>query len=149
MAWREPQSRNSIRRVSADENVAAVRDFIERAWNAGDEAVFEEHSAADLAHPGGRDGFKAIVLGFRSAFPDVPMEIRDIFGVEDKVVTRWTMRGTQKAAFLGIAPTGRHVEFDGIAIDIMRDGQPVDGWAQFDRLGVLVQLGVIDPSAFG
>ncbi|MGI9096998.1 MAG: ester cyclase [Solirubrobacteraceae bacterium] len=135
--------------MSADENVAAVRDFIERAWNAGDEAVFEEHLAADIAHPGGRDGFKAMVLGFRSAFADLAMEVRDIFGVEDKVVTRWTMRGTHEAAFLGIAPTGRPVEFDGIAIDIMRDGQRIDGWAQFDRMGLLIQLGAIDPSKFG
>jgi hypothetical protein len=31
--------------MSAEQNVAAVRDFVERAWNAGDEAVFEEHLA--------------------------------------------------------------------------------------------------------
>ena len=28
----------------------------------------------------------------------------------------------------------------------MRDGQRVDGWAQFDQLGLLVQLGAVDPS---
>ena len=91
-----------------------------------------------------------MVLGFRSAFPDLAMEVRDIFGVEDKVVTRWTMRGTHEAAFLGIAPTGRPVEFDGIAIDIMRDGQRIDGWAQFDRMGLApIQLGAIDLSKLG
>ncbi len=126
-----------------------MREFIERAWNAGDETVFDEHLAADIAHPGGRDGFKAMVLGFRLAFPDLAMEVRDIFGVDDKVVTRWTMRGTHEAAFLGIAPTRRPVEFDGIAIDLMRDGQRIDGWAQFDRMGLLIQLGAIDPNKFG
>ena len=70
----------------------------------GDEAVFEEHLAVNIAHPGGRDGFKAMVLDFRSAFPDLAMEVRDIFGVNDKVVTRWTMRGTHEASFLGNAP---------------------------------------------
>ena len=34
--------------MAGQENVAAVRDFIECAWNAGDEAVFEEHLAADF-----------------------------------------------------------------------------------------------------
>jgi predicted ester cyclase len=134
--------------MSADENVAAVRNFIERAWNAGNESVFEAHLAPDFAHPGGRQGFKAMVFGFRSAFPDLAMEIHDIFGAEDRVVTRWTMRGTHQGEFLGIASTGRRVEFDGIAIDVMRDGQRTDGWAQFDRLGLLVQLGAVDPSAF-
>jgi predicted ester cyclase len=135
--------------VTADENVAAVRDFIERAWNAGDERVFEEHLAPDIAHPGGREAFKAMVLAFRSAFPDLAMEVHDMFGAQDKVVTRWTMRGTHQGEFLGLAPTGRRAEFDGIAIDVMRNGQRVGGWAQFDRLGLLVQLGAVDPGAFG
>jgi predicted ester cyclase len=131
--------------MATEENVAAVRDFIERAWNAGDEAVFEEHLAPNFAPPGGREGFKAMVLGFRSAFPDLAMEVHDMFGVGEKVVTRFTMRGTQQGEFLGIAPTGRSVEFGGIAIDVMRDGQRVDGWAQLDRLALLGQLGVVDP----
>jgi hypothetical protein len=29
--------------VTASDNVAAVRDFVDRAWNEGDESVFEEH----------------------------------------------------------------------------------------------------------
>ena len=74
--------------MTTEANVFAVRDFIERAWNAGDEAVFEEHLAPDFAHPGGREGFKAMVLGFRSAFPDLAMEVRDMFGAGEKVVTR-------------------------------------------------------------
>ena len=36
--------------MTPEENVAAVRDFIERAWNAGDESVFEEHIAEDIAN---------------------------------------------------------------------------------------------------
>lgn len=39
------------------------------------------------------------------------------------------------------------VEFGGIAIDIMRDGQRVDGSAQLDRLGLLTQLGVVEGPA--
>ncbi len=134
--------------MTTEANVFAVRDFIERAWNAGDEAVFEEHLAPDFAHPGGREGFKAMVLGFRSAFPDLAMEVRDMFGAGEKVVTRFTIRGTHQGEFLGIAPTGRSVEFDGIAIDVMRDGQRVDGWAQLNRLGLLAQLGVVDPPRY-
>ena len=93
--------------MTAEENVAAVRDFVERAWNSGDETVFEEHLAPDFAHPGGRDAFKAMVLGFRSAFPDFHLEVHDMFGVGEKVVTRFTMSGTHEGEFMGIAPTGR------------------------------------------
>jgi predicted ester cyclase len=131
--------------VTSEENVAAVRDFVERAWNAGDESVFEEHLAPDFM--GDRNRFKGLVLGFRSAFSDFALEVHDMFGVDDKVVTRFTMRGTHDGEFMGIPPTGRRVEFDGIAIDVMRDEKRVDGWAQLDQLGLLTQLGVVDPPA--
>jgi predicted ester cyclase len=131
--------------VGVDENVAAVRDFIERGWNAGEAAVFEEHLAPDFGGPGGRERFKGMVLGFRAAFPDLVLEVKDIFGAGDKVVTRFTIRGTHEGEFLGIAGTGREVELDGIAIDLMRDGERIDGWAQLDRLGLLTQLGAVDP----
>jgi predicted ester cyclase len=62
-------------------------------------------------------------------------------GVEE---TRFEMRGTHEGEFMGIAPTGRTVSFDGIAIDVMRDGVRVEGWAEIDRLGLLRQLGAVD-----
>jgi predicted ester cyclase len=130
--------------MSAEENVAAVRDFVERAWNSGDEAVFDEHLHPDFGGPGGRERFRAMILGFRSAFPDLVLEVHDMFGAGEKVVTRFTMRGTHRGEFLWMAPTGRTVEFDGIAIDVMRDGVRVDGWAQLDRLALLTQLGTVD-----
>jgi predicted ester cyclase/ketosteroid isomerase-like protein len=129
--------------MSAEDNVAAVRDFVERAWNAGEEAVFEEHLSPDFAPMGGRDGFKAMILAFRSAFPDLEMEVHDMFGAGDKVVTRFAMHGTHKGPLFGIDATGKQVEIKGIAIDVMQGGRRVDGWAQLDRLGLLEQLGAI------
>jgi predicted ester cyclase len=126
--------------VGKAKNVAAVRNFIERAWNSGDAAVFTEHLAPEFAYPGGPEGFKATVLGFRAAFPDLHVEVHDIFGAGDKVVTRFTMRGTHEGDFMGLAPTGRTVEVGGIAIDEMRNGQRIAGWAQLDLLGLMRQL---------
>jgi predicted ester cyclase len=125
--------------VGPDENVAAVRDFIERGWNAGDESVFEEHLAPDFM--GDRNRFKALILGFRAAFPDLRLEVHEIFGVDDRVVTRFTISGTHEGEFMGIAATGRAVAIDGIAIDVMRGDKRVEGWAELDRLGLLTQLG--------
>ncbi len=80
------------------------------------------------------------MLGFRAAFPDLHVEVHDIFGAGDKVVTRFTMRGTHEGDFMGLAPTGRTVEVGGIAIDEMRNGQRIAGWAQLDLLGLMRQL---------
>jgi predicted ester cyclase len=132
--------------MTPEENVAAVSDFIERAWNGGDETVFDEHIAAEFADFGGREGFKELILGFRAAFPDLNMDVGDIFGVEDRVVTRFTIRGTHQAEFMGIDPTGNRIEVEGIAIDLMAGDKRVAGWAQLDRFGLLTQLGAVIPN---
>jgi predicted ester cyclase len=106
--------------------------------------VFCEHLAPDFGGPGGRERFKATVLGFRAAFVDFELEVHDMFGAGEKVVTRFVMRGTHAGEFMGIAATGRPVSIDGIAIDVMRDGVRVEGWAEIDRLGLLRQLGAAD-----
>jgi predicted ester cyclase len=108
--------------MTPDENVAAVRDFVERAWNAGDESAFEDHLAENLGNLGTRESFKAFVLDFRARVPDLRLDVHDMFGAGDKVVTRFTIRGTDT--------DGNAVEVGGIAIDVMRDGRRVDGWAQ-------------------
>ena len=128
--------------MSADRNVADVRAFIERAWNQGDETAFEEFISPDFVR--GRDRFKGMILGFRRAFPDLKLEVHDIFGADEKVVSRWTITGTHQGPFLGIAPTGNTVTFDGIASDLFSEGIRIDGWAQFDKLGLLRQLGAIE-----
>ena len=128
--------------MSADTNVADVRAFIERAWNQGDTMAFDEFISPDFV--GGRERFKGMILGFRGAFPDLELEVHDIFGAGDKVVSRWTITGTHRGPFLGIAATNNRISIDGIAIDRFDEGVRVDGWAQFDKLGLLRQLGTID-----
>ena len=44
-----------------------------------------------------------------AAFPDAQATIEDLIAEGDKVVTRFTLRGTHRGAFMGIAPTGKHV----------------------------------------
>jgi predicted ester cyclase len=72
------------------------------------------------------------------------LEVDDIFGTGDRVVTRFRISGTHQGELMGAAPTGRRVEFGGIAVDVMRDGRRTEGWAQLDLLGLLNQLGALD-----
>jgi hypothetical protein len=66
--------------MSADTNVADVRAFIERAWNQGDTLAFDEFLSPDFV--GGRERFKGMILGFRSAFPDLKQRIPDDTALE-------------------------------------------------------------------
>ncbi len=91
--------------MGVDDNAAAVRDFVERAWNGGDETVFTEHLAPEFTFPGGPEGFKEMVFVFRAAFAGFRLEVHEMFGAGDRVVTRFTISGTHEGQFMGIAPT--------------------------------------------
>ncbi len=82
---------------------------------------------------------------FRAAFPDLNITIDDQVSEGDKVVTRYTFRGTHKGDLMGIAPTGKQVTTIGISIERFVDGKVVERWEVFDQLGMMTQLGVVPP----
>ena len=81
----------------------------------------------------------------REAVPDYNVTIEDQFAEDDKVVTRWTARGTHKGKFQGIAPTGRQVSVTGMTISRYVDGKIAESWVELDTLSLMRQLGA-DPS---
>jgi len=79
------------------------------------------------------------------AVPDHNVTIEDQLAENDKVVTRWTARGTHKGKFQGIAPTGRQVSVTGMTISRFVDGKIAESWIELDTLSLMRQLGA-DPS---
>jgi predicted ester cyclase len=76
----------------------------------------------------------------------------DLIAEGDKVVHRWTVRGTHKGELLGYAPTGRQVTSAGVSIFRIADGRIVEHVAFADDLGFFQQLGADVPAewlAFG
>jgi len=80
---------------------------------------------------------------YRTAFPDVHFTIEDQIAEGDRVVTRWTARGTHQGPLVGIPPTSKQVTMSGIAIYRLVDGKIVEQWGVNDMLGLLQQLGVV------
>jgi predicted ester cyclase len=62
----------------------------------------------------------------------------------DRVATRWTLRGTHRGEFAGIAPTGKAVSVAGIIIWRVAGGKIREAWGSYDALGLMQQFGVID-----
>jgi predicted ester cyclase len=79
----------------------------------------------------------------RAASPDLRFTVDDMIAEGDRVVTRWTARGTHKGVLFGCPPTGRPVTVEAIAIDRYVNGQITDHWAVRDDLGMMQQLGAI------
>jgi steroid delta-isomerase-like uncharacterized protein len=132
----------------AEDNKAIAHKLFDEVWNKGNVDVVDEYIATDyIEHfpgmKGGRDGFRETHTLFRTAFPDIQLTIDDEFAVGDRVVHRWTWRCTHRGELFGIPPTGKRVQFSGILILRMVNGQIAERWSQLDRLSLLQQLGAI------
>ena len=115
-------------------------------------AVLEELVAPDYVYHGpfgemDLEGVKPLYTAFLTAFPDAHVVVEDLIAEGDKVVARFTMRGTHQGEFIGISPTGKQVSWTGIEIARIEDDKLVEGWVSSDYLGLLQQLGVIPQMA--
>ena len=61
----------------------------------------------------------------------------------DRVVLRWTARGTNTGEMMGMPATGKPATVTGIIVNRLAAGKIAEGWGNFDALGMLQQLGVI------
>jgi len=93
--------------------------------------------------PADRDGSKAFLFGFLSAFPDSAWTIDDMIAEGDQVVTKKTLRGTHTGPLGDLPPTGRHVTLQFVDIMRVRDDRIVEHWLSMDQLSFMQQLGVI------
>ena len=86
---------------------------------------------------------KQIGREMSSAFPDRTVTIEDVMAEGDKVVVRYTMKGTHKGTFRGIPGTGKKFTQGGISIYRIKDGKILESWTMNDNLGLMQQIGAI------
>jgi steroid delta-isomerase-like uncharacterized protein len=134
------------------ENKALVHRWFDDVWNKNlvasiDEMIAERaivHGLGGDLH--GPSGFKPFQATFKGAFPDLSIRVDDVVAEGDMVAVRWSATGTHRGGDLGFAATGKRVHMTGMAFLRIRDGQFVEGWNNFDQLGMLQQLGVVPAS---
>jgi predicted ester cyclase len=139
--------------MSAEANKAIVRRFYEEVFSQGNLSALSEITAADYVNhdpssppggwPPGIEGLGMVVGTYRAAFPDVQFTVDDQIAEGDKVVTRWSARGTNRGPLMGMPPGGRSIVITGISIERIAGGKMAETWVNFDGLGMLQQLGVV------
>jgi predicted SnoaL-like aldol condensation-catalyzing enzyme len=108
---------------------------------AGFEAVdYIDHNAfvAD-----GREANRAFWSSFFTAFPDVEATMNDLVVAGDRVVGRFTYRGTHAGPLYGVAPTGNAIEMRSIDIWRTENGVFVEHWDELNYLELFQQIGMI------
>jgi steroid delta-isomerase-like uncharacterized protein len=143
--------------VSAEENKAVARRWFEELFNAQNLDVADEITAQDsvnhdplLTHlPSGPEGDKYVVNLYHGSFPDAQITIEDQIAEGDRVVTRWTGRGTHRVEFMGVPPSDNRVEIAGVTINRVSGGKIAETWTIYDALGLMQQIGAVPSSEGG
>ena len=137
--------------MSTEQNKAIVRRFLQEGINKGNVGIADELCSPDfVSHfsgvPGplrGIEAWKQLASGYFTAFPDLHVTPEDYVADGDKVVARWSWRGTQSGAMMGIPPTGKQVHVTGMGIYRIDGNKIAEQWVQEDMLTLMQQIGVV------
>lgn len=132
-----------------EENVAATKRWFEEVWNQRRVQTIHELVAPDCVIQGvsetgealrGPVAFLQVYNRLVSAFPDIRMTVEDCFGAGDKVAARWSGKMRHTGPGLGIDPSGATLELSGLTMVRFANGQVVETWDQWDKLGMFKQI---------
>lgn len=124
---------------------------ITAVWSGEDVDALDDLLAENVvAHiPGlepvrGREAYKEAVQTYRAAFPDFRVEVHDLVATDNRTIVHYTVRGINDGELMGIEPTGRPIEVQGISLFRLEDGEAVEETNIGDMLGLFQQLGVVE-----
>jgi steroid delta-isomerase-like uncharacterized protein len=123
----------------SEDSKTLVRRWYDEVWNKGNLAAVDDLLAPTyVGHTAGApdvkglDGIKQLVAAVGTAFPDHTLTVEEIIDEGDKVAVRYTMRGTHRGEFIGIAPTNTELTWTGMAIFHITNGKFQEFWLMTD-----------------
>ena len=120
-----------------------LEDVLGKGKIAENERLYAENfKAHGITQSVGRDEDREATRGWRMAFPDLKITIEQLIADGDLVAVRYIGEGTNTGEGNGLPATGRHVKVSGITIFRIVDGKVTDEWTEFDRAGMMRQLGL-------
>jgi steroid delta-isomerase-like uncharacterized protein len=135
-------------------NEALARRYFYEVFNEGNMTTLEEICAPDFVFTlptheeqfRGVEGYKGLVNMLRGCFPDIHFAVEDMLSEGDRVLTRWTARGTHTGipfpTVIGdVAAAGNHFIIEGMTWHQIANGKIAVVTANEDGLGLIYQLG--------
>jgi steroid delta-isomerase-like uncharacterized protein len=132
----------------------AVQEKFGTAVNSGQLELLRDVIAPDVVdhdpapdQGAGPEGYIRMFAALRTSFPDLAVSVDQLVTDDDKIAIAYTIVGTQKGEFMGVAPTGLKIRARGVQIARFQNGKLVERWGSSDQLGILQQLGARATSA--
>ena len=99
----------------------------------------------------GKDNFRTFFLGFKTAFPDIKITHRNIFGSGDWVVVEFGAEGTHTGPLMtpngAVPPTGHAVSLNVCEIHEWKNGKLTRLVNYQDAMSLMAQLGLLPQPA--
>jgi predicted ester cyclase len=132
--------------VDAAKRETQIRRFVDQVWNRRNYDAAGELYGDSYVNPFGTGPAARVepIRRYHQVFPDLVLDIDEVIGDADTVVLRATFRGTDTGGYAGRAPTGRAVNEWVVTIMHFDCDKVVREWIGADKLGMFIQLGVLE-----
>ncbi|WP_329625265.1 ester cyclase [Streptomyces sp. NBC_01255] len=133
--------------TTVEKNMALLRtayhlvesgDFDEAAQMLTENFVANVPGCPDPLH--GREIWQQGTKIMKDAFPDLKINVQDMFGVGDKVTVLVHFQGTHQGAFQQFEATGRQVGFRSVEVYRFEGDQIAEEWVAPDLLSLMQQI---------
>jgi predicted ester cyclase len=123
-----------------------VRTFVEEVWNKRHYHAADALYAQTYANGFGTGAAARVepIRRYHEAFPDLYIDIEELIVTADAAVLRSTFRGTDTGGYANRPPTGRAVDEWVVTIMHFEGEKVVREWVGADKLGLFIQLGVVN-----
>ncbi|MGW6456344.1 ester cyclase [Streptomyces sp. NPDC055078] len=88
----------------------------------------------------GREVWRMGTQGMRDAFPDLKINVQDMFGVGDKVTVLVHFEATHQGVFQQFEATGREVGFRSVEVYRIEGDKIAEEWVAPDLLSLMRQI---------
>lgn len=132
------------------ENKARMQEFTDQVINAHNPAMIDSFITADFndhqltpQYGQGLEGLRAAMADWFIGFPDVHAETNFMLASGDTVVAVYTMTGTNTGPMMGMPPTNKSFEIQGVDIIVVKDGRATEHWGFSEEMKMMMQLGMM------
>jgi steroid delta-isomerase-like uncharacterized protein len=131
-----------------EQNLKTTHIYFNEIMSQGKLELIEEIMTPDFqfiiptqpAPIAGYDNMKGFVTYLRTAFPDITFTVEREIASDNKVASRWRIKGTHKGEFLGMPASGNVVEDYGIDIFTFEQGKIKTVHVNENDFGLFQQL---------
>jgi predicted ester cyclase len=119
-----------------------VARWLDGAIRDGNIAIFDDlliEDVRDLSGPMptcGREPFRRRASAVHAAFSDIQTTLDGLVVELPCIAWRWSVVGTHRASFAGVAATGRRVTLRGVNFQRLEAGRIVEHWTLADLHGL-------------